>query len=39
MTTSFFYLLAADDNVSFLVTEVESRFRPGVPPLVIQDME
>lgn len=35
----WFYLLAADDTVSFLVTEVESLFRPDVPPLAIQDIE
>lgn len=33
------YLLAADDSVSFLVTEAESLFRPGVPPLEMQDTE
>lgn len=35
----FFYLFAADERVSFLVTDVDSRFRADVPPLVMQDIE
>lgn len=35
----FFYLFAADERVSFLVTDVDSLFRADVPPLVMQDME
>lgn len=35
----FLYLFAADERVSFLVTDVDSRFRADVPPLVMQDIE
>lgn len=35
----FFYLFAADERVSFLVTDVDSRFRADVPPFVMQDIE
>lgn len=37
--SGFFYLFAADERVSFLVTDVDSRFRADVPPLVMQDIE